>query len=125
VPSFTKRPTEEYRLTITFACDPARTESLVRTAFQVIDQFKTTGPSQGQVLDTRAALVRDLETNSQRNEYLLNRIIFKYEYGEDVQEVFNMRPFYDQLTVRMLRDAAREYLNTNRYVQVTLMPEAR
>ena len=25
VPEFTKRPTEEYRLTITFACDPART----------------------------------------------------------------------------------------------------
>ena len=30
-PSFTKRPTEEYRLAISFACDPARTESLVKT----------------------------------------------------------------------------------------------
>ena len=36
-----------------------------------------------------------------------------------------MRPFYDQLTAPMLRDAARTYLDTNRYVQVTLLPETR
>jgi zinc protease len=123
VPRFIKRPTGEYRLTITFACDPARTESLVKNAFQVIEDYKMNGPSQGQVADARAALIRDLETNLARNEYLLNRILFKYEFDEDVREVFNMRPFYDQLTVTALRDAAREYLNTNRYVEVTLVPE--
>ena len=122
-PTFTKRPTEEYRLTINFASDPARTESLVRAAFQVIDQFKRNGPSAGQVLDARAALMRDFETNSQQNSYLLNRILFKYEYDEDVTDIFNMRPFYDQLTARVLRDAARAYLNTDRYVEVTLLPE--
>jgi zinc protease len=124
-PSFTKRPTEEYRFTVSFACDPARTESLVTAAFQVIERFKTYGPSAGQVTDTRSALVRDFETNSQRNDYLLNRILFKYEYGEDVREIVNMRPFYDQLTAPMLRDAARTYLDTNRYVKVTLVPETK
>ena len=47
VPEFTKRPIEEYRLTITFACDPARTQDLVKTLFEVIDDFKTTGPGAG------------------------------------------------------------------------------
>jgi predicted Zn-dependent peptidase len=55
----------------------------------------------------------------------LNRIIFKYEYGEDVKDVFDMKPYYDQITVAALRDAARTYLNTNRYVKVTLLPEAK
>ena len=122
-PSFTKRPTEEYRVTINFGCDPARTESLIKAAFQVIDQYKLVGPGVGQVIDTRAALMRDLETNGERNDYLLNRLLFKYEYGEDVAEVVNMRPFYDQLTVPVLRDAARAYLDTGRYVEVTLLPE--
>jgi len=122
-PSFSKRPTEEYRLTISFGCDPARTESLVRAAFRVIDQFKFAGPGVGQVVDTRAALMRDFETNSERNDYLLNRITFKYDGGEEVAEVFNMQPFYDQLTAPALRDAARAYLNTTRYVEVTLVPE--
>ena len=122
-PHFTKRPTEEYRLTVNFGCDPARTESLVKAAFRVIEQFKTIGPAAEQVAATKAALVRDFETNSQRNDYLLNRMLFKYEYGEDINEVFTMRSFYDQLTAPMLRDAARAYLNTNRYVEVTLLPE--
>ena len=122
-PTFTKRPTEEYRLTINFASDPARTESLVRAAFQVIDEFKRNGPSAGQVRDARAALMRDFETNSRQNAYLLNRIAYKYEHDEDVTDIFNMRPFYDQLTAPVLRDAARAYLNTERYVEVTLLPE--
>jgi zinc protease len=124
-PRFAMRPVGEYRVTITFACDPARTDSLVKSAFQVIDEFKRVGPGQGQVADTRATLVRDLETNLPVNGYLLNRLLFKYQHGEDVRDVFNMRPFYDQVTVTALRDAAREYLNTNRYVEVTLVPDAR
>jgi zinc protease len=124
-PSFTKRPREEYRLTINFACDPARTESLTRAAFQVIDQFKRNGPGAGQILDARTALIRDFETNSQRNAYLLNQILYKYEYGENVADIADMRPFFDRLTASAVRDAAREYLNTDRYVKVTLLPEIR
>jgi zinc protease len=123
VPGFSKRPRSEYRLTITFACDPARTESLIRTAFQVIEAYKRSGPSPSQVADARSALSRDLEANLASNSYLLNRILFKYEFGENAQEVFDMRPFYDQITVAALREAAVEYLNTNRYVEVTLVPE--
>jgi zinc protease len=121
--SFPREPRSEYRVTVNFACDPARTEGLVRSAFRVIEQFRKTGPGERQVADARAALLRDLETNSQRNDYLLNRIVYKYQYGEDVSEVLNMRPLFDQLNVESLRDAARAYLDTSRYVQVTLVPE--
>jgi zinc protease len=121
--SFPREPRSEYRVTVNFACDPARTEGLVRSAFRVIEQFRETGPGERQVADARAALLRDLETNSQRNDYLLNRIVYKYQYGEDVSEVLNMRPLFDQLSVESLRDAARAYLDTSRYVQVTLVPE--
>ncbi len=124
-PHFTKRPAEEYQLTVNFGCDPARMESLVKAAFRVIERFKEVGPAADQVAATRAALVRDFETNSERNDYLLNRLVFKYEYGEDVREVFNMPAFYNQITSSTLRDAARAYLDVNRYVEVTLMPETR
>jgi zinc protease len=124
-PSFTKLPTEEYRFNISFACDPARTDVLTKAAFQVIEDFKNNGPTQGQVNDAKSALTRDLETFSRQNEYYLNRILYKYEYGEDVNEVFNMPQIYSQLSALQIRDAARAYLNTNRYVQVTLVPQGR
>jgi zinc protease len=123
VPRFTKRPNPDYRVTITFACDPARTQALIKSAFSVIEDYKRFGPGQGQVADARSTLTRDLETNLATNEYWLNRIVFKYEFGEDPKEIVNMKPFYDQVTMTSLRDAAREYLNTNRYVEVTLIPE--
>jgi zinc protease len=112
-------------MTISFGCDPSRTESLVKTAFQLIEQFKDTGPTDGQFADERAALERDFETNSQRNGYLLDRMLFKYEHHEDVGEVFDMRRIYERLTAPMLRDAARTYLDPKRYVKVTLVPETR
>ena len=124
-PEFTKQPIEEYRLTITFACDPARTQDLVKALFAVIDEFRTSGPSSGQVADAQAALRRDLETDGRQNGYLLNQLAFAYQYDEPVPDPSTLRGIYEQLTVPLLRDAARTYLDTTRYVKVVLFPDAK
>jgi zinc protease len=125
VPEFTKLPTEEYRLTITFACDPARTQDLVKAMFAVIEQFRTAGPSAGQVADAQAGLRRDLETDSRQNGYVLSQLTFAYQYDEPIPDAATLRGLYDQLTPPLLRDAARTYLDPNRYVKVLLFPEAK
>ena len=55
----------------------------------------------------------------------MNRLLFASQRHEDVANVFDMRPFFNQLNARAVRDAARTYLDTDRYVQVTLLPETR
>jgi zinc protease len=122
-PTFVKSPAGEYRVAISFGCDPERVDDLTKTAWRVIEQFKQAGPSTGQVSDAHNALERDLEANLQENSYLVNQIAVKYSYGEDVSEVFNPRAFFEQITPQAIRDAARQYLNQSRYVQVTLRPE--
>ena len=124
-PDMTKRPTEEYRVTISFGCDPTRTQDLIKALFDVVDQFKTSGPSAGQVADVRAALLRDLEVNSQSNGYALNQLAFAYQYDEELPDAAKLRGLYDQLTPSVIRDAARKYLDTNHYVKVVLMPESK
>jgi zinc protease len=116
VPEFTKRPNEEYRITITFACDPARTQDLVKALFNVVDDFKSDGPSAGQAADAQAALRRDLETDTRQNGYVLSQLAYAYP---------SLKQIYDQLSAPMLRDAARQYLDTNRYVKVLLFPETK
>jgi zinc protease len=123
-PDFTQTPTEEYRLTISFACDPARTTDLVKALFSVVDAFRTNGPSDGQVSDVRAGLLRDLETNSQNNGYWLNLIAYAYQYDEELLDLAKLHALYEGLTPSVLRDAARTYLDTSRYVKVVLIPEA-
>jgi zinc protease len=125
VPDFTKLPIEEYRVTITFACDPARTQDLVKALFDVVEDFKTTGPSTGQVADAQAALRRDYETDSRQNGFVLNQLAFAYQYDEPVPDPSSLRGLYDQLTVPVLRDAARTYLDMSRYVKVVLVPEVK
>lgn len=122
-PSYQRRPVEEYRLTISFACDPARTNDLVKALFSVVDEFKEGGPSSGQLADVRAALVRDLETDTQQNGFTLRQLVNAYEYGDDIPDKTKLRESYDALTPSIIRDAARTYLDTNRYVKVVLMPE--
>ena len=124
-PDFTKRPTEDYRLTISFACDPARTQDLIKALFDVVDDFRTNGPSPGQVADAQAALRRDLETDSRQNGYVLNQLTYAYQYDEPVPDPATLRGLYSQLTTSLLRDAARTYLDTTHFVKVVLMPEGK
>jgi zinc protease len=123
LPVFTKYPTAEYQVAISFSCDPARMDNLVKAAFSVVDDFRETGPSAERVAEAQLALRRDLETDLRQNEYLLNQITARYSSGEDVAEVFAQQPFIDALTPQAIRDAARLYLNKSRYVEVTLSPE--
>ena len=122
-PTFERRAGGMYRITISFACDPARLDALVAALFRDVEQFRRTGPSPGQVADQRLALARDLETNSRSNSYLLNQLADKYQYGEDPAEAFRLPQFYDQITPAAVRDAAQQYFDLSRYVKVTLLPE--
>ncbi len=122
-PVFMKYPKPEYQLAISFSCDPARMNDLVKAAFRVVDDFRETGPSAGRVAEAQLALRRDLETDLRQNGYLLDQITQKYASGENVTEVFAPQPFFDALTPQAIRDAARLYLDKSRYVEVTLSPE--
>lgn len=124
-PTFRKFPTQEYQVSIGFSCDPSRVKELTDAAWQVIREFTTEGPSPDHLAGVRAALDRDLETGFQENIDLLNEMMTSVENGEDVAGVFNPRALYGQLTTSALRQAARDYLDLKRYVQVTLRPESK
>ena len=70
----------------------------------MIRDFTQQGPSNDQLAGSRSAFERELQTGFQENADLLNEMITKVESGEDVADVFDMRPFYDQLTTASLRD---------------------
>ena len=89
----------------------------------MVDDYKSRGPSAGQVSDAQAALRRDLEVESRQNNSVLNQVTFAYQYGEPVPDPTTLRGLFDQLTVPLLREAANSYLDTTRYVKVVLMPE--
>jgi zinc protease len=121
--SYQKIPNPVYSITIQFGCSPQRTDDLIKRVFQEIEQFKTNGPTEKQVNDEKEALLREFETNSKLNNYLLSQITQKYQVGEDPAELWKIPEYYQKIDAAMIQQAAKTYLNTNTFVEVTLFPE--
>jgi zinc protease len=122
-PTYSKVPREEYTVTIGFGSAPDRAEPLAERVFGEIETFKTSGPTAAEVNDARAALTREFETSSMQNQFLLTNIAARYQQGESVEEFFEIAKAYNTVSAADIQAAAREYLSTNRYVQVVLVPE--
>ena len=122
-----KVPKPEYTIRIEWTSDPARTASVVERVFDEIRFVRNTKLSRDQVTRIRAALLKDFEQDSQDNGYLLNQIARKVEDGDaaTLNSVFDVPNQIQALTGQAVEQAAQTYLNAERFVKVTLMPESR
>jgi len=122
-PNLTKYPREEYSFEVSFGSDPKRTEALTKTVLAEIAKLKTGGPTAKEVADTKETFLRDFESNTKQNTYWLSQISIKYQYGEDPATLLAVPDFYRKIDAATIQQAARQYLNTQRLVRVSLMPE--
>jgi zinc protease len=122
-PGYEKVPNQTYSITIQFGSDPTRTDELIKRVFQEIEVFKANGPTDQQVADEKETLLREFESNSKLNNYLMNQISLRYEQGEDPAVLWQIPEYYKKIDKAMIQAAAKAYLNTNRYVEVMLFPE--
>jgi zinc protease len=125
--NYDKFPKPDYSLAIDFGSNPDRTEELIKRVFAEIENFLKTGPTDKQVADAKEAFIRDYENNMTNNGYLLTQISTKYEYGEvdELPVLFDLATWYRKLSPQSVQAAARQYINTKRYVLVSLYPEKR
>ena len=121
--SYLKFPNQEYSITIQFGSAPERTEALIKRVFAEIEKLKANGPTEKQLNDEKEALLREFETNIKVNNYLLNQISLRYQNGEDPAGLWNIPEYYRKLDAAMIQQAAKTYLDTNNFVEVTMFPE--
>src|SRR5262249_25525331 len=108
---------------ISFGSAPDRTESLIKRVFEEVEAFKNNGPTDQQLTDERETLLREFETSSKQNGYLVTQLSARYEAGDDPAGVWLVPDYYKKIDKAMIVDAAKKYLNTGRYVEVMLFPE--
>src|ERR1051325_1430552 len=113
----------EYSISIQFGSSPDRTDDLIKRVFEEIEKFKANGPTEKQLNDEREALLREFETSSTQNGYLLNQISLRFSNGEDPAGIWLIPDFYKKLDAATVQEAAKTYRNTQAYVKVTLFPE--
>ncbi len=117
------RPDTSYSFTVFFGCDPARAAELAEAVFAEIDDLKN-GVSQEYVDKVKEQQRRERETSLEENGFWLGILDFYYtNENEDLLDVLRYGEMIDSLTPEDVQAAAREYLDTSRYVQVILYPE--
>ena len=121
--NYGKFPKPEYSITIEFGSSPERNDDLVKRVFEEIEKFKSEGPTEKQLNDEKEALIREFETNSKQNGYLLTQIQARYYNGEDPAGLWLVPEFYKKLDAATVKEAAKLYLDTRNFVKVTLFPE--
>ena len=118
-------PRSDYQIRIQFGSDPARNEDLVGRVLKEIEDFKASGPTEKQLTDEKAALLRDFEANTKLNGYLMSQLSLKYQYGEDPATLWETPDYYKKLDAATVQQAAKTYLNSANRIKVVLMPEKR
>ena len=121
--SYSRIPVPEYRVTIAFGSAPDRASELQERVLAEIEALRDDGPTERELSDVRESLLREFETGTQENSYLLTQIVGRYRNEESVEDFFEIDETYRALTAREIHDAAERYLDTDNVVKATLLPE--
>lgn len=117
-------PDAEYAVRVGFGADPARLKELTGVVFDEIRAFQETGPADSIVRKVQEGQRRSRETALRENRYWLGQIRASLDYEVDWTTFLEeYAALIDALTAETLRDAARRWIRTDNYVQVSLVPE--
>ncbi|MGH7504273.1 MAG: M16 family metallopeptidase, partial [Longimicrobiales bacterium] len=116
-------PVPRYTLGIGFGADPARLEELAATVFAAIEKLKAEGPDAETIANVQEAQRRSWETSQTQNGFWASQIAFTARTGGDFATIPDYPQLVDALTAAAVQEAARTYLQVDRYVRVSLYPE--
>jgi zinc protease len=116
-------PVQEYRVNISFGCDPERVEELTRSIFKVLDSLKTNGPEEIYITKVRETQLRSYEINLKENGFWINNLQNYYFTGRNPELILEYPKLVKTLDADVMMQTANKYLDMNNYVQVELMPE--
>jgi zinc protease len=121
--SSAREPRPEYSIGIAFGSAPERAEELTRAVFAQIDSLRRAGPTDDELARVQEIRRRALQTSLERNGWWAGQLLAYDRQGWDLARIPEQRELVDALTAPALRDAARQWLDPARHVQVTLLPE--
>ncbi|MBI2502484.1 MAG: insulinase family protein [Candidatus Latescibacteria bacterium] len=116
-------PREEYHLAVGFGCAPQRVEELTRAVFAQLDSLKEGGPEQTYIDKIKEMQRRQREEDVQENSFWLEALESAYVHGTDPKLILQYDELVESLTPAAVQAAARQYVNEQNYVRVTLLPE--
>ena len=116
-------PKEKYEFNIMFGCAPENVDTLTQALFTQIDSMQTVGIDIDYISKVQEKQRQAREVDLKENQFWLNSISSHYFHGLDPINILEYEQLVNSLSVEVIQQASRDYLNTANYVKVVLYPE--
>ena len=117
-----RAPHQERSFSISFGCDPARVDELVKAVFDEIAQIQKAGIGADYLEKVKQTFSRERETRLRSNGFWLAWLSSAYTYGDDPALVLDPGPMIARMTSDNVKAAARRYLDARQYYEPILLP---
>ena len=118
-----KYPNEEVNLMIGWGCAPENVDQLVSTVFAEMDTLKIDGPESMNISKAKETIIRDYESNFEKNNYWLGKIKNASYYEEGLAGFDQLKQIVEEVSAADLQKLAKRYFTETEYLKVILMPE--
>ena len=118
-----KYPYLHYEFEVIIPCSPDNSDTLVNAAIAELRRIIARGLTSGEIQKEIETQTRVAERDSKENNSYLSKIERVYQLGEDFSRLENPYSIIKLLTPENLKRVAKQYLDVNKLVRVTLYPE--
>jgi len=121
--TLSKRPYNNYSVTLSFPCGPENVDKLIKAAFDIIKNAQEKGVEQKDLDKVKETLKKQNEDAMKDNDHWLDGLSYAWIEQDDPMWILNYSKKVDALTLPDIQDAAKKYLNMRNYVKAVLYPE--
>ncbi|MBL0308005.1 MAG: insulinase family protein [Chitinophagaceae bacterium] len=107
---------------ISFPCAPENADTLTAAAIDELRKIIKTGVSAEDLEKIKEQQKRKLEVDIKQNIFWSNNLFDAYFYGTKPSDILNKQKMIDNLSSKIIQDAAKKYINLNSYIRATLKP---
>jgi len=120
--SIARAPHQERNFSVSFGCDPARVDELVKATFDEIAQLQHNGIGADYLEKVKQTFTRERETQLRNNGFWIGWLSSAYTYHDDPTLVLDPSKMIARMTSDNVKAAARRYLDAKQYFEPVLLP---
>ncbi|MCG8331636.1 MAG: insulinase family protein [Chitinophagales bacterium] len=119
-------PTSRYMVTISFNAEPERTEELLEIAKEVINSFKTEGPTEDEMEKVRETQRQNHIKGLKENNFWLGQLVYRVKNKEPLENIQlkYLESVMEGVDALDIQQAARTFFNEENLITLMLLPEA-
>ena len=122
-PTLGRYPREEWILQVAYFSAPERAYELADYVFQVAEELKNGDLASDYLTRVTESQLQDYETSIETNSFWRDAVRDLYFHDLDTEELPNIPELAESITMEDVSAAAREYIDEEQYVHMTLFPE--